>query len=563
MRFSRSIFCAVIFGLVAACDSGSGFIAEPVITKNPNPRVPLAAILTYDAGAPATTRVDVTSGDEAWTIEFDEDATAGLPLVGLKPARSYDFNVTATLEDGTSLVAERLSYRTPPLPPGLGDFPPIKVNAAKPSEMEPGVTFLSIRRRVPGRPHWLTPAQRRYSTEWGVIVAVDPEGDVIWYYESDRRVAGIDRLSNGNLLFHLTDARSQELDLLGNTVTEWYAADRPNGPPENPDAVPIRNAQTIHHQPLETPMGTFLSFSANARLIENYYTDEYDPDAPREDALVMGDDVIEFDREGNELWRWSTWDHLDPFRIGYELTEAYWHVRGFPDHLDWTHGNGLEYDPRDDSIIINLRHQDALIKIDRESGEIVWILGEHTDWSEELQKKLLKPVGEPFRWIYHAHNPRLTESGTIVLFDNGKFQARPFRPYAEPEDTYSRTVEFEVDEEAMTVRQLWASHDRVTPDNCYSFAMGDAHWLPKTGNFLVVDSICDYRQEGLTQNEFDYSKRHIIDVFSWARVREYGGRDSNNVVFELEVRDTTEVLQWQIFGGFRTPSIYHTPEANN
>ena len=93
--------------------------------------------------------------------------------------------------------------------------------------------------------------------------------------------------------------------------------------------------------------------------------------------------------------------------------------------------------------------------------------------------------------------------------------------------------------------------------------MGDAHWLPKTGNFLVVDSICDYRQEGLTQNEFDYSKRHIIDVFSWARVREYGGRDSNNVVFELEVRDTTEVLQWQIFGGFRTPSIYHTPEANN
>jgi hypothetical protein len=563
MRFSRSIFCAVIFGLVAACDSGSGFIAEPVITKNPNPRVPLAAILTYDAGAPATTRVDVTSGDEAWTIEFDEDATAGLPLVGLKPARSYDFNVTATLEDGTSLIAERLSYRTPPLPPGLGDFPPIKVNVAKPSEMEPGVTFLSIRRRVPGRPHWLTPAQRRYSTEWGVIVAVDPEGDVIWYYESDRRVAGIDRLSNGNLLFHLTDARSQELDLLGNTVTEWYAADRPNGPPENPDAVPIRNAQTIHHQPLETPMGTFLSFSANARLIENYYTDEYDPDAPREDALVMGDDVIEFDREGNELWRWSTWDHLDPFRIGYELTEAYWHVRGFPDHLDWTHGNGLEYDPRDDSIIINLRHQDALIKIDRESGEIVWILGEHTDWSEELQKKLLKPVGEPFRWIYHAHNPRLTESGTIVLFDNGKFQARPFRPYAEPEDTYSRTVEFEVDEEAMTVRQLWASHDRVTPDNCYSFAMGDAHWLPKTGNFLVVDSICDYRQEGLTQNEFDYSKRHIIDVFSWARVREYGGRDSNNVVFELEVRDTTEVLQWQIFGGFRTPSIYHTPEANN
>ena len=561
MSLWRSAMIPIVFVAIVGCTPEGGFSSAPQIAQNPNSRVPLAAILTYDAGAPASTRIDVSDGDERWTIELNDDPTEGLTIVGLKPARTYELTVTATLENGETLTAAPLSYETPPLPPGLGDFPPLDVKVSKPSEMEPGVTFLSIRRRVPGRPHWLTPAQRQYSAGWGIIVALDPEGEVIWYYEADRRVAGIDRLSNGNLLFHQTDARTLEVDLLGNTVTEWYAADRPYEPPANPDAVPIMKAQTIHHQPLETPMGTFLSFSANARLVENYYTSEYDPDAPRADALVMGDDIIEFDRDGNELWRWSTWDHLDPFRIGYELTEAYWHVRGFPDHLDWTHGNGLEYDPRDDSIIINLRHQDALIKIDRESGEIVWILGEHTDWSETLQTKLLTPIGEPFRWIYHAHNPRLTESGTIVLFDNGKFRARPFRTYAEPEDTYSRTVEFEVDEESMTVRQVWASHDRVTPDNCYSFAMGDAHWLPKTGNYLVVDSICDYRQEGLTQNEFDYSKRHIIDVFSWARVREYGGRDSDDVVFEVQVRDKTEVLQWQIFGGFRTPSIYHEPGA--
>ena len=422
--------------------------------------------------------------------------------------------------------------------------------------MEPGITFLSVRRRVPGRSHWLTPAQRQYIAGWGIIIALDPTGEVVWYYEADRRIAGIDRLSNGNMLFHQTDHRTIEVDMLGNTITEWYAADRPDGVPENPNAVPIANAQTIHHQPLETPTGTFMSFSANAREIENYYTSEYDPEAPHATALVMGDDVIEFDREGNQLWRWSTWDHLDPFRIGYELTEAYWHVRGFPEHLDWTHANGLEYDPRDDSIIINLRHQDALIKIDRASGDVVWILGEPTDWSEELQSKLLTPVGEPFRWLYHAHNPRLTDSGTIVLFDNGKFQARPFESYSEPEDTYSRVVEYEVNEENMTVRQVWASHDRVTPDNCYSYAMGDAHWLPETGNYFVVDSICDYRWEGLTQNEFDYSARHISDVIHWGRIREYGGRDAGNVVYEVEIRDPQEILQWEIYGGFRTPGFY-------
>lgn len=136
------------------------------------------------------------------------------------------------------------------------------------------------------------------------------------------------------------------------------------------------------------------------------------------------------------------------------------------------------------------------------------------------------------------------------------FGARPFSPFTNPEDTFSRTVEFEVDEENMTVRQVWASHDRVTSDNCFSFAMGDAHWLPETGNIFVVDSICDYRWEGLTQYDWDVERRHILDVIGWARVREYGGGNKDEVVYEIEVHDPNEVVQWQIFGGFRTPGFY-------
>ena len=550
---------AALSCLLLGCEAPAPtvFTVSPEIQQNPNPRVPLAAVVRFETHEPVTTEITIADTEEEKTVRFDSDPALGLPILGLKPARQYELSIFVTTASGERFAAPvTLSYETPALPVGKGEFPPIDVKISNPSLMEPGLTFLSVRRRTPGRSHWLTPKQRKYITTWGMIVAVDEAGDVVWYYEADQRVAGIARLKNGNLLFHMTDFRTLEVDLLGNVVTEWYAAERPFPKPENPNAIPIKGAQTLHHQPLEMPSGSFMSFSANAREIENYYSSEYDPDAPRKTAMVMGDDIIEFNREGEQLWRWSTWDHLDPFRIGYELTEAYWFVRGFPDHLDWTHGNGLEYDARDDAVIINLRHQDALIKIDRKSGEIVWILGEPTDWPERLQDKLLTPVGEPFRWIYHAHNPRLTETRSIVLFDNGKFQARPFRPYAIPEDTYSRTVEFEVDEDNMTVRQLWASHDRVTPDNCYSYAMGDAHWLPAAGNFLVVDSICDYRQKGLTQDEFDYSRRHIGDVIHWGRVREYHGRDNKNVVFEMEIRDPDDVLQWEIFGGFKTKGMY-------
>jgi len=551
-----ALACIVSFLPTAA--GALEFTRQPQIEQNANPRVPLVAILYFATDEPVEVTVHIDDYDGRRSIRFPEstDPKAGLPLLGLKPDRQHRISVVIENADGESLAAEPQTYRTPELPSGIGNFPPITVQVSNPEAMEPGITFLSVRRRVPLRSHWMTPKQRAFSTQWGVIVAVDALGEVVWYYQSDVRVAGIDRLSNGNLLFHQTNFATLEVDLLGNTVTEWYAADRPNGPPDNPAAVPIKGAQTLHHQPLEMPGGTFMSFSANAKKIDNYYTSEFDENAPRKTQMVMGDDVIEFDREGNQLWRWSSWDYLDPFRIGYEMTEAYWPVRGFPDHIDWTHGNGLEYDPRDDSIIINLRIQDALIKIDRKSGDIVWILGEPTDWSEELQKKLLTPVGQPFAWHYHAHNPRLTDSGTIILFDNGKYRARPFREFLTPEETYSRTVEYKVDEEKMTVEQVWASYDRVTPDNCFSYAMGDAHWLPQTGNILVVNSICDYRQKGLTQDEFDYSARHIADVIHWSRIREYSGPDNKDVVFEIEIRSPDDILQWETFGGFRTPDLY-------
>jgi len=108
----------------------------------------------------------------------------------------------------------------------------------------------------------------------------------------------------------------------------------------------------------------------------------------------------------------------------------------------------------------------------------------------------------------------------------------------------------------MTVRQVWASDDRVSDDTCNSYAMGDAHWLPKTGNIFVVNSICDYGVKGLTQNEFDYTRRHLGDMIHWSRIREYSGRDNQEVVFEIEIRDPNDILQWQTFGGFRTPSLY-------
>jgi arylsulfate sulfotransferase len=269
---------------------------------------------------------------------------------------------------------------------------------------------------------------------------------------------------------------------------------------------------------------------------------------------VVGDEIIEFTPAGEVVWRWNTFEHLDPYRIGYNTFNAYWHVRGFPHHLDWTHGNGVTMDPRDGNIIVSLRIQDAVLKIDRTSGEILWILGTHDGWSEKYRSKLLKPEGD-LRWPFHGHNPRVTPHGTIVMFDNGIFQARPFAPALPPDKTFSRGVEYLVDEKAMTVREVWASSKNLTRDSHNSWAMGDAHRLPVTDNMLVVYSICFPLVDGLTYDEWNRANLHPDDMPTWARIREYSRTDPPEVLWEVQLRDPNDVVQWQVYGGLRTPRL--------
>jgi arylsulfate sulfotransferase len=254
------------------------------------------------------------------------------------------------------------------------------------------------------------------------------------------------------------------------------------------------------------------------------------------------------------VWSWDAFDHLDPFRIGYQTIDAYWHTRGFPDSADWTHGNGVVYDAAGDAVVFSLKHQDAVLKVDRATGRIRWILGEPTDWGP-LADRVLRPVGEPFRWPYHGHNPRLTRHGTIVMYDNGSWGARPFRAPVPPEQVQSRAVEFEVDERAMTVRQVWSSEDPRRPAGCHSPGMGDAHRLPVTDNMLVVYSICMLRRPGMTLSEYEKDKLAESQAPYEAFVREYTRSTPPQIVFEARIRDPNDVMQWEVYGGFRTPDL--------
>jgi len=539
-----------------------GFGSAPTVSQNPNDRVPLAAVLRFEAPEPVTTHVQVsTIGESDRVIVFDatRPPAAGLPIVGLRADREYQFRVAIENSEGERRTWRReLRYRTPPLPSDSQEWPTIEVTRAA-EGVEPGIRIVSVRRRTPGRPHLITRQERAFTENWGLLLGLDDDGEVVWYYSSPSRIAGVAPLSNGNIFFHMEDFHSVEIDLLGNVVREFFPEHRPEGP--IPNATAIRGIHTLHHQPHETERGTFLAFSANPRRVENYYTSETDISAPRRTQTVMGDTVIEFDADGRVVWSWNAFDYLDVFRIGFDTVGPYWWVRGFPGALDWTHGNGVIDDPRNNSVVFSLKHQDAIISVDRSTGQIRWILGDPSDWPASLQSRLLRPVG-PLRWPYHAHNPTITSRGTYLLYDNGQWGARPFtnvRPLTANE-AFSRAVEFEVDEQNMTVREVWSSATNRTSDTCHAPGMGDARELPRTGNIFVVDAVCMDDSVPLTYDSQDFSRRHISETYQFGRVREYS-YDTSRPLWEARLRDRYEILNWQIYGGFHTPSMYEIGTA--
>ncbi|MEM8859859.1 MAG: aryl-sulfate sulfotransferase, partial [Chloroflexota bacterium] len=335
-----------------------------------------------------------------------------------------------------------------------------------------------------------------------------------------------------------------EVDVLGNIVQQWYAKDRPHGP--HPTAIPVP-AETIHHCIYELSNGNFMAFTANKKIVEDFYTSEFDPDAPRKTQPVMGDTIIEFTREGEIVWRWNCFDHLDPYRLGYEALYSYWWVRGFPDHMDWSHGNSMWIDEEENTVLLCLRIQEAILKIDRATGEIIWILGEHTDWSEEMQKKLLKPIGD-VQWPYHMHTPSMTPDGTFMIFDNGVFQARPFTMPKPPAETYGRAAEYRIDEENMTIEELWSSNKKDDPDNLVSYAMGDADLMPQTGNILISYGFSLYPDELTDLKPTEYNR--CTHFSSKARVREVTHTHPVETVFDVWVINDNPgaTFGWACFG---------------
>ncbi len=512
--------------MLVSCGGGSKgtpveFVTPPSLSMDPAAKAPLAGRLTLATNTETSVSITINDGNRIWQVDYDDYAMQHeLPVLGLTPAKTHTVDVSVASRSGETLSYDAvLTASTPALPLG---FPQIEVSRDE-SRMEPGYTLFNA---IPAGANDAVGA---------FLIIVDEHGEVVWYQKGSR-YDDVRRLDNGNLLA-MQGNTIVELNMLGESVRSWTAGGSAQVA-SSPGRVATR---TFHHEVFAMDNGNFLVLSVESRSFDNYPSDDSDPSAAVEPADVAGDVIVEFAPDGSVVNEWSLLDMLDPMRLGYNSLIGYWDVHFGKPTRDWSHGNAVIHDTSDDAIIVSLRHQDAVIKFSRASGELIWILGPHDNWEQERFGDYLLTPSNPQEYFFpfHQHAPMLLPNGNLLLYDNGNYRASAYQAPM-TSNWFSRAVEYAIDETNRTVELVWQYGKDADP-MYYSGALGDADYLSKTGNVLITHG-------NLAGEEGKLSAR-IIEVTRGQPAEE---------VFQLRLYDgtTDSGRGWRIYRSERLRDLY-------
>jgi arylsulfate sulfotransferase len=288
-------------------------------------------------------------------------------------------------------------------------------------------------------------------------LATDLAGHIVWYY---------DPVANAFPSFATSVVPGGTVLLLGGTEDDYG------------DANTLREADLAGDTLRETNIG---AVNAELAALGQHSISDFTHDAqrlPNGDTAVLaltprtivikgkpttyvGDMVLVLDPNFQVTWVWDAFNWLNVHRLP-TLGEG---------PTDWLHANSVAWSPADGNLIVSLRSQDWVIKIDYANGtgdgHIIWRLGKGGNF------KLRATGASP--WFSHQHDVRYINNTTLVLFDDGNVR-RSLDRHAE-----SRGQELILNEQTMVATLVV----NVNLGN-YAAALGSAQMLPN-GN-LDFDS---------------------------------------------------------------------------
>jgi hypothetical protein len=302
-------------------------------------------------------------------------------------------------------------------------------------------------------------------------MVTDLNGNILWMYSNIPNGAipnPIKLLPNGHFLMNfslgLLDGGSsvlEEVDLAGNVIWQMAAADLNKALTTASCTGCNITVVGTHHDFAVLPNGHIIVIAATERIISG--------------TAVTGDVLIDLDQNHRPVWLWNEFDHLDVNRQPMQ----------FP---DWTHTNAVLYSPDDGNLLVSMRHQNWIVKVDYANGagagDVIWKLGYQGDFT-------LVGGTDPTDWFYAQHGPSFVSANTtgqfsLAVFDNGNDRVFPAGVKCgtteAPACLYSTVAVMGIDETAMTATLVFHA---TAPT--YSFFGGNTEQL-KNGNLEYCES---------------------------------------------------------------------------
>lgn len=228
----------------------------------------------------------------------------------------------------------------------------------------------------------------------------------------------------------------------------------------------------------------FLMIDDNHYMLLNYVVDTPNPEDINDDinidTKVLATYVQEI-KDDEVVWEWISTDYNE-FYDGSVENNDYKNSEKYA--ADYMHVNSLFIDPKDDNLIMSFRNQDSVVKIDKETKEIMWTFGgKHDDFGLSEDQK-------PSR----QHHATITEAGNLIIFDNGNINKQ------------TRIIETDLNEEKHKIKD----YKEFQIDDAFSKFAGSVQKTDEENDVFLIGWGLERENQHALMSEIDFKNDKII-----------------------------------------------------
>ncbi|MFB9974867.1 hypothetical protein FPQ10_11720 [Allobacillus sp. SKP2-8] len=263
----------------------------------------------------------------------------------------------------------------------------------------------------------------------------------------------------------------------------------------------IIETDKVHKTPLENH--DFLFIDLGHYIVSSYYPEKVDNIPNQLEPNPFGARVVspylQEIKDNEVIWEWKGTEFEELYELSVEHND-YSNEHSF--YSDYGHFNAVSVDPGDENLLVSMRNLDSIFKLDRKSGEIIWMLGGKGDdfsLTEEME----------FR---RQHKVTKTEDGSIMLFNNGNYLPKAPYPIVDEDDPIrekepqTTIMKFKLDEENKEVLNF----ENLDKANYFSGTRGSAQETA-SGSILIGWGSGENNKEHF--REIDADTEEVLFVF--------------------------------------------------